>query len=194
MDHPSPEDCLKILRILQDDHPESTSRRVRFNTLPSFNASLDSISLDMDSLWYQPAEITAFRKKARKSLKRFQKMKDLGLVTNAKFRGLECWALERRLYRHRTIQCTLSAHKRGMGPDLTAQIARRCTLWNEEIALLQASHDYCHAYEPAKASSIPKVFNVPPEFPFSLIPAISRTRDHSHISSKKRRRVRRRMR
>ena len=174
--HPSPEDCLNILRILGDDEDdkETPYRRVRFNMNHSFTTTLLDDSSSLDDMWYQPQEIFAFRKQARKLLKTRKKNNQGIMMMNCDdevFRGLECWVLERRLHRHKTIQCTLSAYKKGMSSDVTAQIANRCAAWSREIAFVQASHDYYNVYQPSMASRIPKLSNIPPEFPFTLKPA-----------------------
>ena len=203
--HPSPEDCLNILRILEEDDSEEArpERRVRFDMRHSFATTLLYDSSSLDNMWYQPQEIFAFRKQVRKLL-RTHKLKNQGKMMNGYdddevFRGLECWVLERRLHRHKTIQCTLSAYKKGLNPDVTAQIENRCAAWSREIAFVQASRDYCNVYQPSMANTIPKLSNIPPAFPFTLKPTSSRKSrsaavqdDNSTGSSSRRKRRRQR--
>jgi hypothetical protein len=177
--HPSPEDCLTILEILgfemqssSSSHPNSMhqKRRVRFSMQPSIQVPTNRSDRDQQSFWYQQREIVAFKKQARK---------------NFKSHG---GTLQRQLHRHKSIQCTLSAYKKGMSIENIAKVARACAKWSREIAFMQACHDYADAYQPQLTKTIPKLSNIPPEFPFALKRAKS-----SRTNFPTKRRVRRRV-
>jgi hypothetical protein len=193
--HPTPADCLTILQILEDDCIPSSgtrtskrTRRVHFST-EHFSTSSRHSPQNADRLWYQPAEIISFKQEARKLVKASRSNL---FHSDDMMRGLESCTLERQLNRHKTIQCILSAHKKGMKPDDTAKIAKICAAWSEEVAFVQACHDYCNVYQPTMKGQLPKLSNSPPEFPFALRRGKSRSNNRDQSSSR-RRRVRRRM-
>jgi hypothetical protein len=195
--HPTPEDCLTILQILDDnciDLPSSGTRtfkrirRVRFSAEQCSTSSRYSPQ-NADRLWYQPAEIISFKQQARKLVKA---SRSSSFHNDDMMRGLESCTLERQLNRHKTIQCILSAYKKGMKPDDTAKIAKICAAWSEEVAFVQACHDYCNVYQPTMKGQIPQISNTPPEFPFTLRRGKSRSNNRDQSSSR-RRRVRRHM-
>ena len=117
---------------------------------------------ELADLWYQQTDLVAFKAQAKSLLKAES------IDENESTRGLEYCTIERQRHKALTIRCTLSAHRRGMSADHTAQVARKCTVWSEEVAFVQACHDYCTVYQPAMTPFIPKVDSVPPEFPFSI--------------------------
>lgn len=157
-------------------------RRVRFSLQLSESIVLSDdddssyISTTRDirkGLWYQRQEILLFKKQARDlflqhASRSLKESDDLVLP-----RGLECCYMERRVYRHKTIQCILGAVRKGMSSDEVAKVSRMCSVWNEGIALIQACKDYCSVYKPSMRSLIPKLSNNPPEFPFALKRSIS---------------------
>jgi hypothetical protein len=154
------EDFLTLVKVLA----KPSKRRVRFAPVVSSSTPNPLARDDLKQLWYNRQDLAAFSSEARKlassDRSKYQVCESL--------RGLECRTLERRLHRHKTIQCTLSAHKKGMNADQTARVARTCTAWNEEIAFFQACHDYYNIYHPSITPSIPEVSNTPPKFPFEL--------------------------
>jgi hypothetical protein len=64
------------------------------------------------------------------------------------------------------MQSILSSYNKKMSPDETAFIAKQCSAWNEEVAFVQACHDYCSVYQPTLR--LPQVPTQPPKFPFEL--------------------------
>jgi hypothetical protein len=166
---PTPEDFMALTKVLAK--PTTTKRRVRFAPAVSSSSSTCPLAREeLSELWYNQQDLANLKYQARKLA---MAARQHGNKHNYDvLRGLENCTLERHLHRHRTIQCTLSAHRKGMSAGETAMIARRCTAWNEEIAFVQACHDYCTVYQPSIAAGIPEVSNTPPKFPFALKRAI----------------------
>lgn len=180
--HPSPEDCIKILQILGDSPQKQSDmmpfkrRRVHFASEPLIISSSGECMQDFASqLWYKRSEINEFKLEARQLVLATTSPKSF--LKDDSLRGLESSTLERRLHRHKTIQCTLSAYKKNMNTDDVAKIARICATWNTEIAFVQACRDYYTVYPPHELQQIkvPKVSSKPPAFPFALRRAKSRT-------------------
>ena len=172
------EDFLTFARIVG----KPSKKRVRFS---SFNSSSESKQAkdDLKELWYSPHDLAAFKFEARKLSAALAS----GRKTEESLRGFENSSLERLMYRHMTIQCVVSAHKKQMSPRQIAEMSRKCTQWNEEVAFFQACHDYCDVYQPAALPSLPKVPTTAPQFPFQL------KRAAQESPSSCRRRVRRRL-
>eukprot|EP00526_Cylindrotheca_closterium_P022522 CAMPEP_0113611088 /NCGR_PEP_ID=MMETSP0017_2-20120614/5369_1 /TAXON_ID=2856 /ORGANISM="Cylindrotheca closterium" /LENGTH=178 /DNA_ID=CAMNT_0000520011 /DNA_START=287 /DNA_END=823 /DNA_ORIENTATION=+ /assembly_acc=CAM_ASM_000147 len=163
-------------------------RKVQFAPSPSIVASTESPQPDADQLWYRKSEISEFKADARRLVQATRSPEDF--LKDASLRGLESSTLERRLYRHKTIQCTLSAYKKSMNPEDVAKIAHICGTWNVEVAFVEACRDYYAAY-PRKQVVVPKVSSEPPAFPFALRRAKSRAPPCHHEQPK--RKVRRRL-
>lgn len=189
--HPSPEDCIKILQILDMPHTTTTRRRrVQIAPQPSIVPSAKA-DYELNQLWYKRSEINEFKAEARQLVLATSSPK--AFLKDDSLRGLESSTLERRLHRHKTIQCTLSAYKKKMNPEDVAKIARICATWNTETAFVQACRDYYTVYPPnePKQVKVPRVSSRPPAFPFALRRAKSRTLPSFHEQTQ--RRVRRRV-
>jgi hypothetical protein len=148
---------------------------------------------EVKDLWYDRSELMEFKSQARKDVSESKQANDndndndLSTTTTLELRGLEYCTPERQKHKFMSIRCTISASsRRGLKPDQLASIAQRCTAWNQQNAFLQGCHDYCNVYDPAMASSFPKMNNTPPEFPIAM-----RKRVDSDASTSQRR-VRRR--
>ena len=198
--HPSPEDCMTILQILDVDQQKQSDmhinrkRKVQFAPSPSIasSAAADVCTLQpscADKLWYRKSEISQFKADARQLVQAIRSPNEF--LEDDSLRGLESSTLERRIHRHKTIQCTLSAYRKNMNPEDVAKIARICGTWNAEVAFVQACHDYFAVY-PRKQVKIPKVSNQPPAFPFALRKGKSRTLPY-HQHKQPQRNVRRRI-
>lgn len=165
---PSLKDCMTIPRKEMSDivSVKGGRRRARFSPLVS--VSTDTHSTHDVSLWYNRAEISAFKEHIKEQARNFFLENKTNEQTNELPRGLEAYNLERRLHRHRTIQCTLSAYRKGMKAEEVAKVAHACGVWNCGIALIQACKDYCEVYQPSMISQVPKLSSNPPKFPFAL--------------------------
>ncbi|KAL3941499.1 MAG: hypothetical protein SGBAC_004145 [Bacillariaceae sp.] len=187
--HPSPEDCITILQILDTGgdqrkgsiSPRKKRRKVQFAPSPSLGASAACSTHPAsatEELWYTKSEIREFKAEARQLVHSIRSPKDF--IKDDLLRGLESSTLERRLFSHKTIQCTLSAYKKNMNPEDVAKIARICGTWNAEIALVQACRDYSSVYNHEMQAKVPKVSTQPPAFPFALRKAKSRALPQCH--------------
>ncbi|CAJ1955739.1 unnamed protein product [Cylindrotheca closterium] len=155
-------------------------RKVQFASSPSIVSPADDSTLQPhcpDQLWYRKSEISKFKADTRQLVKAIRSPEEV--LKDSSLRGLESSTLERRLYRHKTIQCTLSAYRKNMNIEDVAKIARVCGTWNVEIAFVQACHDYFAAY-PTKQVKLPKVSFQPPDFPFALRKPKSRNLQYDH--------------
>ena len=137
---------------------------------------------ELKSLWYDKETISSIRQRElNKYMKsRRQQTQECCEQEDGNVRGLEKCSLERQLQRHRTVQCVLSGHKKGMTPEQTALMSMKCSVWNRDVAVLQACHDFFDAYgenqdgrmfrAPNRTNScLPIMSNmVPPPFPFKL--------------------------
>lgn len=178
-------DNFNILRAVstQSNLPISQRKRTRVRFSPSVatcEAKHSETENDTNALWYNRQALAAFKTEAKQQFMVHQLYRIHGGQDS--LRGLENCTVQRQYWRHRTIQATLSAHKKGMNGLDIAAVSRKCTTWNEEIAFVQACHDYCEVYQPEMI--LPQVPVNPPRFPFELKRA-------NHQESQ-RRRVRRR--
>lgn len=142
---------------------------------------------EVKELWYDRSELSGFKSRARKIVTESRLDNSSSNIDN--LRGLEHCTAERQKHKVMSIQCTVSAFRRGLHPDRLASIAQRCTAWNSQNAFLQGCHDYCNVYNPAMANTIPQVTNIPPaQFPIAM-----RKRMVTDASASQHRRVRRRL-
>lgn len=158
--HPSPEDCMKILQILGDspikqqndsqynsNNASVRRRRVHFSSEPATVVSESSDALDFaDQVWYKRSQINEFKTEARQLVLSTTSTK--AYLKDDRLRGLESSTMERRLHRHKTIQCVLSAYKKHMTQEDVAKISRVCATWNTQIAFVQACRDHYTVYPP----------------------------------------------
>ena len=157
----STEEFADLVRLLTtNDQTQQSRKRVRFNNEIGCSAPSKATKEELKSLWHDPKEISTFKNNVRKLVTK-------GSTEKAETRrGLESCTYERQLQRHRTIQCIVSSFKKGMTPEQTAEIAKRCSEWNKDVAILQACHDYFEVHQPEL--SLPHIDNTPPAFPFQL--------------------------
>ena len=165
---PSLKDCMTIPRKEMPDIVSVKGRRRRVRFSPLVSVSTDTHSTHDVSLWYNRAEISAFKENIKEQARTFFLENKTNEQTNELPRGLEAYNLERRLHRHRTIQCTLSAYRKGMKAEDVAKVAHAYGVWNNGIALIQACKDYCEVYQPSMISQVPQLSSNPPKFPFAL--------------------------
>jgi hypothetical protein len=139
-------------------------RGVRFSSLveTSRPGPLACLKEDLKELWYKQEDLRMFKSQVRNEIVNADNSTPLS-------RGLEHCTPNRLRHRILAMQCTLSAHRKGMGADHTASIARRCSSWSTELAFVQGCHDYCTVYQPSISKMIPSVNSIsPPQFPFSM--------------------------
>lgn len=144
-------------------------RRVSFGTADIVAHLLPSSAMteeDRNELWYPLGELDALKEEARDLCRQ---IRDDGPAANTEEsrRGLEhrvC--VERQRNKILALRCIIKAHRRFQNPEHVAIIARRCTAWAAEVAMVEASKDYCEAYRPGLLSMVPPV-KLSPVFPFS---------------------------
>jgi hypothetical protein len=157
---PSEEDIMILIYTAAN----ATSRQVRFaQEVVSSLRSSPIRSEEAKDLWYSQNDLAAFKAEVREIA---LSLREGHPVKCESTRGLKNWNDVERC-KHRitmTIRYTLQAHGEGMSADQIATVARKCTAWSKEVALVQALHDYCDAYEPSMSSLVPEVNIAPPEF------------------------------
>jgi hypothetical protein len=184
MDSNSTQCFILMMQRLAAEEPNR--RQVRFAPLVSTCSSSPLPFEDLKELWYDPKDLASFKSQARKALARSSISDDI--------RGLEHCNVERQKHKFLCIRCTLSANRKGLSPDETAIVAKKCTAWSEEVAFLQACHDYYTVYEPTMTASIPHVSIIPPEFPYPRIMKKRVSSESSPPEQESERRVRSRVR
>jgi hypothetical protein len=155
------EDFMFLMLALTAEPQQPQKRRVRFASIVTATTAGPLPKEELKDLWYNQTDLTSFKYQARELVR-------LPTAVDVCRRGLEHCTPQRKKHRYMTICCTLSAHRRGMSADQTAMVARKCAQWCEEIAFVQACHDYATIYQPNLRSLIPAVHSSPPEFPFLL--------------------------
>jgi hypothetical protein len=164
---------MKQLMATADDQSSLLSQRrgVRFVSFAPMVTELQNCPLpkeDLAALWYQPSEVSTFREQAKLIA---ADIRGGRIVDKDLMRGLEHCTFERQKHKHLTLKCTLHAHQKRQNADYMAIVSKKCTAWNEEVAFVQACHDYCSVYQPSMICKIPKLASiVAPEFPSLLKP------------------------
>ena len=174
-----------LLQTVAKTAAKPSKKRVRFSASTQQRQTSRLFKEELQELWYSTQDLKSFKKEAQYLAMEFH----AGNISDRdQIRGLEGTSMERLIHRHQTIQCTVSAYQKGLSPAGVASVAQKCSSWNEEVAFIQACHDYCDVYQPADVSAeIPQVPSAPPAFPFEL-----RKKRVSADSSCQSRRVRRR--
>jgi len=190
----STDDFFILMNILTGDQGEvdtymKKKKRVQFSSEVASIPTICDIDADeVKSLWYEKQEITAFKSQAKSlllsSLSNAYRNENGGKIIledeqqqqqqddKDTLRGLESCLIERQRYRHKTIQATVSASRKGMSPGQTAMVSIQCSKWNVKyVALVQARRDELEVYKPD--ADMPKLDNTPPKFPFILRQASS---------------------
>jgi hypothetical protein len=161
---PTREDFMILMRALV----KPQKKRVRFTPFVTTSCAGPLPFEEVKELWYEQSELAAFKHQARSIVR---SIRTHGVPKNGfdcdLLRGLEHCTAERQKHRYMTIRCTLSAYRKDMSPEKTAMVARKCTAWSEEIAFVQARHDYCNVYQPSMTLLIPAT-GLPPTFPFVM--------------------------
>ena len=163
---------------------ERLKKRVSFSSTVGNSPTPNELAEeDLKNLWFSREDLAQFKYQSRR-------LSNAGVSDKKAFdslRGLECNSLGRLMHKHMTVQCIVSAYKKGMSPREIAAMARVCSNWNGEVALLQACHDYFDVHQPNLASNFPRVPSTPPKFPFEL----KRATINTHRNARRlRRRVR----
>jgi hypothetical protein len=115
-------------------------------------------------IWYQQKDLDYFKCQARTLCRKLRDTPD----ESESSRGLEhriC--LERQRNKHLAIRFVLKAQTRSSNPDFIATVSSKCTAWAREVALAEASRDFCEAYYPHMATHVPEAGGSN-EFPFPL--------------------------
>lgn len=88
-------------------------------------------------------------------------------------RGLEVYGSDQRVrHRRMTLQCIRNASRNGLEAEQIAEISRRCSAWNAEIAVHQAIRDFASVYPIPEVvqnaiDSSTNYDKVAPRFPFA---------------------------
>ena len=133
---------------------------------------------ERDELWYHTSELDAFKTQARNQCRDMRVRCALQLMSPVQqeqhyqesSRGLEhriC--LERQKNKVLAIRCTLKAQIRfHNNPMHIAMVATKCTSWAKEVALVEASRDFCDVYHPHLSHLIQDVTSPTSSFPVPL--------------------------
>jgi hypothetical protein len=148
-------------------------RGVRFSPVVSTVEPTSQLHLAQvkELCWIPTEQLQEFKTEARQLAR-------AGILGN----GLEGATMERSLHRHHSVQCTVEAHRQGLGTEHTAMVSRVCSAWSEELAFVQACHDYLTIYQPEMVPHIPTVASILPSttavFPSKLTVSNKRTGSH----------------
>jgi hypothetical protein len=140
---------------IENDLSRRRRRRVRFalddtDTQEQTSAPQTSVpplftTLKLETcvkLWYQPAEISGFKKDAR-NIVLFGTASD-----DDEHSGLERFNFERSMGKKSAIRYVLLAQKQQKGPEFIRLVYEKCTIWATDLALDQGFKDFCQAYDP----------------------------------------------
>jgi hypothetical protein len=120
------------------------------------------------NIWYGALELIAFRSEGRDVA--FSYRRGVAADSPDQYRGFESTAHNRQRQRLLSIRCTLSAHRKGLSLEDTATVAQKCNEWSNQLAFVQACHDFADVYQPHMTCMIPDISSIPdPQFPLSLV-------------------------
>jgi hypothetical protein len=143
-------------------------RRVQFfeARVVSFLEPCSSMSLDeRRQVWYQAKDLEEFKRQARTLCRR---LRTSPIVDEETARGLEhriCF--ERQKNKVLALRCILKAQRRLAHHEQVAMVARKCTAWAKEVAIVEATRDFCEAYHPHLTALVHDV-SCSSDFPFAL--------------------------
>jgi hypothetical protein len=136
---------------------------------------------ERNNVWYQSTDLDDFKTQARSLCRRLREEDE----EHTEKRGLEhrvC--LDRQRNKCLALRCTLKAQSRSSCPEFIARISTKCTAWAKEVALAEATRDFCEVYYPHLVAHIPAVTKTSCPFP---VPLKKRECDHQSDDSGKRR-------
>ena len=126
-------------------------------------------------LWYHTSELDAFKTQARNQCRQMRVTCAIECVSPFQQQHLyeeSCRGLEHRICLERqknkvlAIRCTLKAQSRfNHNADDIALVAVKCTAWAKEVAMVEASRDFCDVYHPHLSSVIQDVASPTSNFP-----------------------------
>jgi hypothetical protein len=161
---PTPEDFAFLMNCLKADQHLPQERHVSFApVVTSAPANLLAFE-ELKGFWYSADELSQFKSQARNLVRGGTSPAD----GDESLRGLEHTNPLRQRHRRMTIRCTASAARQGLRGEQLGSVARKCTQWNGDIALLQACHDFATVYKPQMITTIPPIGENPPAFPFAV--------------------------
>jgi hypothetical protein len=141
--------------------PSTAKKRLRFDPDVYVSSPIGIDVEDTAGLWYTQKETLSFKE----SLHKLASSETQGHPINGEsMRGAERLNLQRLRNKSLTREYILQTHRKGASEEHTATVARKCTLWTKEIALIQALQDYCDVYQPSMTSLVPNVVASPPYF------------------------------
>jgi hypothetical protein len=126
---------------------------------------------ERDEIWYQSIQLEGFKTQARNQCRKMRVCCHIAVEEEEKEspRGLEhrvC--LERQKNKVLGMRCILKAQSQFSNSDHIAMVAIKCTAWAREVALVEASRDFCEAYHPELTALVPDVAPGSSAFPFAL--------------------------
>lgn len=101
------------------------------------------------ALWYQRAEISAFKSDARNVILLGATRGDV--CFEEELSGLERFNLQRSLGKKAAIQYVLLAQKKNKGPEFIRLVYEKCNAWAMEFAVDQGFKDFCQVYDPLES-------------------------------------------
>ncbi|KAG7372576.1 hypothetical protein IV203_018719 [Nitzschia inconspicua] len=131
-------------------------RRLHFASNSSHFPICDNATAeDLQSRWYSAIELTTFKEDA------VQFADQLG--PHAPPRGLEGYTKERLKHKINTVRCIVVAYRKGKDSEFVAELSRKCSGWNKELAFNQACRDYFEVYDPSMLSQVQPVLTKAPK-------------------------------
>jgi hypothetical protein len=120
---------------------------------------------ERSQIWYQQQELDEFKNEARSLCRDMRDQKtriaDNSQVDDVTGRGLEhrvC--IKRQRNKALAVRCILKTQDRNKDPSFIAMISEKCTLWAKEVAVAEASRDYCRVYCPYLLPCLPSTENI----------------------------------
>lgn len=150
-------------------------RRVRFGSESAdVSAARNTTPEELRSRWYSIAELTTFKQDSTRMAA--YTITEFG--SNALPRGMEGYTEERLKHKMSTMRCVVMAHKMGKDTEFVADLYRKCSGWNKDLAFNQACRDYVEVYSPAMLSQVQPVLTKAPK-----IALIRRSSKESSVSA-----------
>jgi hypothetical protein len=183
---PTAEDLAFLLDCFNADQqqlPQEEERHVRFApVVTSAPPATNPLAFeDLKEFWYSADELGQFKMQARNLVRGGHKSTATSGEEES-LRGFEHTNPLRQRHRRMTIRCTVSAARQGLRGEQLESVARKCTQWNADIALMQACHDFAIVYKPQMviARIPPAGGENPPAFPFAVKSSSSSKRCYSN--------------
>jgi len=150
-------------------------KKVRFNTIVHVKPIPKiSVADDISGQWYNNDDLCSFKAKGRRLSSLYRKVIKNAVHNNntntngtllvtctmaqsppkqvalnmSNFRGVEDYTLQRQKQKLVANRCVLYGQKLGLNPDELASVYQHANTWSNEVAMVQAIHDFDAVYPP----------------------------------------------